>query len=304
MSHDQHGSLRAILYALLANAGIAIAKFVAAVLTSSGSMLAEAVHSLADCANQGLLLLGMRRARRAPTDEHPLGYGRVVYFYAMMVAMMLFLMGGAFSVYEGVHRLQAGAPVQDPFIALGVLAVAIGLEAFSLWGALREIRLVQGGRSFWRWFRETRQSELMVVAGEDIAALAGLACAFVAVGMTVLTGNPAWDAAGSIVIGLLLMIVAFLVMREVKAMIVGESVEPTLRVAIRAHVEARPEVRKVISLITLQWGNQIVIAVQAEMAPQASATDLVAAINVVEESIQVRWPQARWVFFEPELSRS
>ncbi|MGI9026711.1 MAG: cation diffusion facilitator family transporter [Burkholderiaceae bacterium] len=303
-SSESSGSVTAILWALGANAGIAVAKFVAAAYTGSGAMLAEAIHSLADCVNQVLLLVGMRQANEGVSEVHPLGTGRVVYFYAMMVALLLFLLGGAFSVYEGVQRLRHPEAVHEPFVALAVLGVSIVLEAFSLRGAMIEIRKTQGDRSFWRWFRETRQSELLVVAGEDIAALAGLSFAFIAVLASHLTGNPVFDAIGSIAIGALLMVVAFLVMREVKSLIVGESAEPEMRRAIRAHVEARPEVVSVISLITLQWGDAIVVAAQAEMAPQPSATALVDAINVVEDSIQTRWPAVRWVFFEPDHPES
>ena len=299
-SSSNGGSVVAIFWALGANGGIAVAKFAAASYTGSGAMLAEAIHSLADCANQILLLVGLRQADEGVSEIHPLGTGRVVYFYAMMVALLLFLVGGAFSVYEGLHRLSHPEPVENPWVALVVLGVSVVLEAFSLRGAMKEIRKTQGDRTFWRWFRETRQSELLVVAGEDIAALAGLALAFVAVLAAVATGNPAFDAAGSIAVGLLLMIVAILVMREVKSLIVGESAEPAVRKAIREHIEARPEVVSVMSLITLQWGEALVVAVQAQMAAQASATALVDAINVVEDSIQTRWPQVRWVFFEPD----
>ncbi len=303
-SSESSGSLTAILWALGANAGIAVAKFAAAAYTGSGAMLAEAIHSLADCVNQVLLLVGMRQANEGVSEVHPLGTGRVVYFYAMMVALLLFLLGGAFSVYEGVQRLRHPEEVHEPFVALAVLGVSIVLEALSLRGAMREIRKTQGDRSFWRWFRETRQSELLVVAGEDIAALAGLSFAFIAVLASHLTGNPVFDAIGSIAVGALLMIVAFLVMREVKSLIVGESAEPEMRRAIRMHIEARPEVVTVISLITLQWGDAIVVAAQAEMAPQPSATALVDAINLVEDSIQSRWPAVRWVFFEPDHPES
>ena len=297
---DVNGSLRAIFYALGANAGIAVAKFSAAAYTGSGAMLAEAIHSLADCANQGLLLIGLSQAKDGVSEIHPLGTGRVVYFYAMMVALLLFLLGGAFSVYEGVERLRHLEPVKNPLVALAVLGVSFVLEAISLRTALHEIARTRGDRSLWRWFRETRQSQLLVVAGEDIAALVGLGLAFIAVLAATLTGNPVYDAIGSIAIGVLLMIVAVLVMREVKSLIVGESAEPRMRAEIRAHIAARPEVLQVLSLITLQWGDSIVVAVQAEMAPQASARALVDAINVVEESIQTRWPAVQWVFFEPD----
>jgi cation diffusion facilitator family transporter len=299
-SSDSGGSLGAIFWALGANAGIAIAKFAAALYTGSGAMLAEAIHSLADCANQLLLLVGLRQAKDGVSEVHPLGTGRVVYFYAMMVALMLFMLGGAFSVYEGIGRLRHPEEVHDPVVALVVLGVSLALEALSLRGAMKEIRKTQGDRSFWRWFRETRQSELLVVAGEDIAALAGLTLAFVAVLASYATGNAMFDALGSIAVGVLLMIVAVLVMREVKSMIVGESAEPAVRAAIRRHIEDRPEVLSVISIITLQWGDAIVVAVQAEMAPQSSAVALVDAINVVEGSVQTRWPAVQWVFFEPD----
>jgi len=293
-------STRAIFFALGANAGIAVTKFAAAAYTGSGAMLAEAIHSVADTANQILLLLGLKRAKVAPSEEHPLGHYRVTYFYGMMVALLLFLVGGLFSVYEGWHRLQHPEPLKNAAVALVVLAVAIVLESVSLWGAMREIRKVQAGRAFLRWFRETRQSELMVVAGEDIAALGGLVLAFMAVLVAMWTGNPVFDAFGSIAVGTLLIIVAIAIIIEIKAMIVGESAEPALRRAIEAHVTARPEVRRVIRLITLQWGERIVVAVRAEMAPTASADELISAINRVEASLQESFPQAHWVFFEPD----
>lgn len=299
-SNEAVGSLTAILWALGANGGIAAAKFAAAVYTGSGAMLAEAIHSLADCANQVLLLIGMRQAGADVTEVHPLGSGRVVYFYAMMVALLLFTIGGAFSVWEGVQRLRHPEPVHQPLVALAILGVSVILETLSLRGALREIRKTQGDRTLWRWFRETRQPELLVVTGEDIAALAGLAVAFVAVLASYVTGMPVFDACGSIGVGILLMLVALVVMREVKSLIVGESAEPAMRRAIREHLVARPEVRSIISLITLQWGDAIVVAVQAEMSPQPSATAMVDAINVIEDSLQTRWPAIRWVFFEPD----
>jgi len=293
-------SNRAILFALGANAGIAVTKFGAAAFTGSGAMLAEAIHSVADTANQVLLLLGIKRAKTAPDEQHPLGYHRVTYFYGMIVALLLFFVGGLFSIYEGWHRLQHPEPLKNAVVALVVLGVAIVLESVSLWGALREIRKVQEGRPFLRWFRETRQSELMVVAGEDIAALGGLALAFIAVLLAVWTRNPVFDALGSVGVGILLVIVAVAIIIEIKGMIVGESAEPALRRAIEQHVATRPEVKRVIGIITLQWGAQLVVAVRAEMAPVASADELVDAINRVEASLQEAYPQAHWVFFEPD----
>ena len=301
MASNTDGSTRAIFYALGANGGIAIAKFVAAMMTGSGAMLAEAIHSLADCTNQIFLLIGLKETKKPIDEGHPMGYGRVVYFWAMMVALLLFFVGGAFSVMEGIKHLRNPEPLESVTIALVVLGVSVVLESFSLWGAMREINQISNGKNFFTWFRETRQSELMVVAGEDIAALAGLSVAFVAVSATALTGNPLWDALGSIIVGVLLMVVALFVTREVKAMITGESAAPEVRAAIRTHIEARDEVDSVINLITLQWGEQLMIAVQAKMHPQPSDNALVDAINAVEASIQQRWPQAKWVFFEPDV---
>lgn len=303
MSHGSEGSVRAIFYALGANFGIAVSKFVAASWTGSGSMLAEAIHSSADCANQLLLLLGMREAKRPESEDHPLGHHRAAYFWAMIVALMLFFMGGVFSVYEGIERLHNPQPMENGLIAMVVLGVAVLLEGFSLAGAMREIRKTSHGKSFVRWFRESRQSELMVVAGEDIAALAGLALAFLAVAATVITGNPLWDALGTLSVGVVLMVVAIAVMIEVKGLIVGESVGPELRAEIDAFIAAQPEIEKVLNIITLAWGERVVIAVKAKMADAGTITgaELVGRINVVEARIQERFPAARWVFFEPDV---
>src|SRR5262245_18026265 len=186
---SQASPLRAVLYALFANFGIFLAKGAAAGVTGSSAMLAEAIHSLADCGNQGLLLVGMREAKRGPTREHPLGYGKVVYFWAFLVSVMLFTVGGAFSIYEGWHKLTHPEPMRGPAIAIGVLVVAIVLEAFSLAGAVREIRKIARSRSLWRFFRESRNRELIVILGEDIAALAGLVMALAAIVLALLTGN-------------------------------------------------------------------------------------------------------------------
>ena len=301
MSSHTEGSTKAIYYALGANGGIALAKFAAALFTGSGAMLAEATHSLADCTNQIFLLIGLKQAKKPADESHPMGYGRVVYFWAMMVALLLFFVGGAFSVIEGIRHFNHPEPLHTPTVALLVLGISVVLEGISLRGAMQEIRKISNGKSFFRWFRETRQSELMVVAGEDIAALLGLAIAFLAVIMAVATGNPMWDAAGSIAVGVLLMVVAVFVTHEVKAMITGESAAPETHAAIKAHIEARTEVESVIHLITLQWGEQLMIAVQAKMEPQPSDVALVDAINAVEDSIQLRWPQAKWCFFEPDF---
>jgi cation diffusion facilitator family transporter len=296
-------SPKAIFYALAANIGIALCKFAAAAFTGSGSMFAEAIHSTADCGNQVLLLVGLKQARRPASPLHPLGAGRAIYFYSLIVALLLFFVGGAFSVYEGVHRLFVREPLSHAYIALGVLGVSVVLEALSLMGAIKEIRKTNPDKSMWRWFRETRESELLVVTGEDVAALAGLAMAFVAVLFTMVTGNSVYDAWGSIGVGVLLMVIAFLVAREVKSMIIGESASPEVRRAIEAHLRTRQEIRSIINLITLQWGRHVVVAVQAEMIDYENGRAMVDAINIVEADLQEKFPQVRWVFFEPDVPR-
>ena len=297
---SQASTMRAVLYALGANSGILIAKGVAAAVTGSSAMLAEAIHSAADCGNQVLLLFGMKEARRAPDARHPLGYGRAVYFWAFLVAVLLFTLGGMFSIYEGWHKLHQTEPISNAGIAIGVLLIAIVLEAFSLAGCVREIRKVAGTRTLWQFFRTSRNSELIVVLGEDIAALAGLAFALIAVVVAFVSGNPVYDAIGSIAVGVLLVVVAVLLSVEIKAMITGESAEAETDIAIRAFLKARPEVAEVYSLLTLQLGEGIMLAVKARMAESASAGALVDAINRVEADLRTAFPAVQWCFFEPD----
>ena len=299
---SQASSLRAVLYALGANAGILIAKGTAAAVTGSSAMLAEAIHSAADCGNQVLLLRGMKEAKREPDEKHPLGYGNVVYFWAFLVAVLLFTLGGLFSVYEGWHKLHQTESITNPLVAISVLAVSIVLEAFSLAGCVREIRKVSGDISLWKFFRVSRNSELIIVLGEDLAALAGLALALIAILLALATGNPMFDALGSMAVGVLLIVVAVLLALEIKALITGESAEVGTRGAIRAFLVARSEVAEVYSLLTLHIGEGIMLAVKARMTETASATAMIDAINRVEADLRVAFPAVRWCFFEPDTS--
>ena len=295
-----NGSMRAVLYALAANFGIFVAKAVAAWMTGSSSMLAEAIHSFADCGNQGLLLVGMREARREPNREHPLGYGMVVYFWAFLVAVLLFTVGGAFSIYEGAHKLSDPHPLSWPGVAIAVLAIAVVLESFSLAGCVREIRKVSHGRSLWQFFRQSRNSELIVVLGEDIAALAGLVVALGAVSLTLLTGNPVFDAAGSILVGAILIVVAVLLAIEIKALITGQSADPEVERQVRQFLANRPEVAELLNLITLQLGDEILLAVKARMRESEDAARLIDDVNRVEADVRTAFPQIQWLFFEPD----
>lgn len=299
-------STRAILFALGANFAIACAKGVAAFFTGSTAMLAETVHSLADCGNQLLLLLGMKQSRRPPSPDYPLGFGKAIYFWSFLVAMMLFSVGGMYSLYEGWHKLSSHEAIEIPKLwwAVAVLVFAIIAEGMSMRACLQEIDKVRGDRSLWRWFRASRQAELVVIFGEDLAALAGLVLALAAVLLTIATGNPVWDALGTLAIGALLMIVAVFVAREVKAMLIGQSMEPERQAELRAFLEARPEVDYVISLITLQLGNDVMVSVQAQMAEVKDARALVEQINHVERAMKQAFPDVKWSFFEPELARA
>lgn len=294
-------SLKTILFALSANFGIAVTKTAAALYTGSGSMLAESIHSFADCGNQGLLLLGMKQAKKAPTPDFPLGHGKVIYFWSFVVALMLFSLGGVFSVYEGWHKLHEPEPLRSPWIAVGVLAVSIVLEGLSFAGCMGEVNKARGSRSLWQWFRETRQSELVVVLGEDLAALCGLVVALAFILLAIGTGNPIYDAFGSIAIGMLLIVVALGVATEVKAMLVGQSAEPPVRAAIEQHLAKAQGVEQLLNVITLHLGDDVMVAVKARMCEYGSSRKLSETINAIEVELKREFPQVKWVFFEPDV---
>jgi len=280
-------STRAILFALGANFAIAVAKGVAAFFTGSSAMLAETVHSIADCGNQMLLLLGMKQAKRPASPDYPLGHGKVIYFWSFLVALMLFSVGGMFSLYEGIHKLQSHEPLKQWWWAVGVLVFGIIAEGVSMRACMQEVNKARAGRSLWRWFRESRQAELVVM---------------IAILMSVVTGNPLWDALGTIAIGVLLIVVAVFVAVEVKALLVGQSVDREVQAAIREYLESQPPVRKVLSLITLQLGNEMMVSVQAEMQDRSSSRELIEDINRIEIGMKERFPNVRWSFFEPDFS--
>ena len=295
-------SVKTIFYALGANFAIFVAKFFAAIVTGSGSMLAEAVHSLADCGNQGLLLLGLKRAKQPPSPDFPLGYGKAIYFWSFLVAVMLFCVGGVFSIYEGMHKLQHPEPLKWAWLAVGVLTFGIIAEAFSMWGCMREVNKARGSQSLWRWFRESRQSELIVIFGEDLAALLGLVFALIAVVVTMITGNPMYDAIGSIGIGVLLIVIAVFIAVEVKALLIGQGVEPRVKEEMLKFLGERPEIKKVYNLLTLQLGPDVMVAIKAEMSRFLSPRDMIDDINRVEAALRAQFPDVRWCFFEPDAA--
>lgn len=302
MASSTHGSTaRAILYAFVANAGIALAKSWAAWLTGSGSMLAEAIHSYADAGNQVLLFLGLRQSTRPPDSEHPLGYGKLTYFWSFIVALLLFSMGGLFSIYEGIHKLQHPEALSRVWVAQWVLVFAMVLEAFSLFGCLREIRNVRAGRSFRDWLKHTRNSELIVVLGEDIAALLGLILAFAFVSMASLTNNTIYDAFGSISIGVVLIIVSIFVATRVRSLLVGRSADPLIQEAIENIIRQEPDIEKVFNTITMQFGPDTMLAAKIKMRSGLDIDAAVDSINALERRLKDEIPNLKWCFIEPDV---
>jgi cation diffusion facilitator family transporter len=297
----QADSLKSILFALFANSAIAIAKGVAALLTGSGAMLAEAIHSVADSGNQLLLILGLSQTRKEPTEDHPLGFGKSIYFWSFLVAVILFSVGGMFSMYEGVHKLLHPSPLTHPWVAIVVLTFAIVAESISLWGCLREVNKERYGRNIFQWFRQSRSSALIVVFGEDIAALLGLFFALAAICATYLTGNPLWDAVGTISIGVLLIVIAFFIAVEVKDLLIGQSVDPATLQQMKRFLDERPEVHRVYNLLTMQFGPDAMVAIKARMAPTGSETELINVINQLEREFRARFESIKWLFFEPDI---
>jgi cation diffusion facilitator family transporter len=302
MAAEQGSSAKAILYALLANFGIAVTKSAAAAYTNSGSMLAEAIHSYADCANQMLLFLGLKQADKPATRIHPLGFGKVTYFWSFLVALLLFSVGGLFSIYEGWHKLHHPETLNKVWVALLVLCVAIVLESGSLLGALREIRKIRRGRSFGDWLKHTRNSELVVILGEDIAALAGLAIAFTFLSLAALTGDTRWDAAGSIAIGTVLIIVAIFIAVRIQSLLIGKSAEPALEQNLRAIINRDPAIEELLHTITLQMGPKVLLAAKVKMQAGLSIEEAVTHLNELEAEIKQLHPEVGWCFVEPDVT--
>lgn len=298
MSH-QDASKKSILFALLANLGIAITKTAAAIITGSGAMLAESIHSYADCGNQGLLFMGLRAMKKDPDVEHPLGHGKEIFFWSFVVALLLFSMGGLFSVYEGIHKLNLHEGLNRPIIAIVVLSVSMVLEASSLYGALIQINKLRHNVSLRTWFRSSTKSELIVVLGEDTAALLGLSFALISIVLAIVTGNPVYDAIGSIGIGVLLITISIFLAVKVKSLLIGQSADAETTKAIKSFLEARPEIENVLNLITLQLGPQIMVAVKARMKAD-TVNQLIDNINICESELKRAHPDILWIFFEPD----
>lgn len=298
------GGAAAIIAALLANAGIALAKFVGFVITGSSSILAEAVHSVADTANQGLLLLGRRSARREATHRHPFGYGRERYFYSFVVALLLFSLGSVFALYEGVHKLHGGEPISSPLVAFGILAVAILLESVSFRTAIRESRPFKGGDSWWRFITQSKSPELPVVLLEDTGALIGLLLALAGVGLSVLTGNPMWDGIGTLGIGTLLGVIATILIVETKSLLIGEGSGEDELERIRDALVGRG-VDRVIHLRTQYLGpDELLVAAKIAVPASLPTAEVARVIDEAEARVRGAVPVARIIYLEPDLDRT
>ena len=301
----EQASKTTIIAAFLANLGIAIAKFVGFAFTGASSMLSEGVHSLADTGNQGLLLLGSNRARRPPDDSHPFGYGRERYFWAFVVALVLFTLGAAFAVYEGIHKIQHPAALDAPGWAFGVLGFSILLETFSFRTAQREAKHTKGTQTWWQYVRDNKSPEIPLVLLEDFGALTGLTVALVAVSLTVATGNPMWDGIGSVMIGAVLATISVVLAIEMKSLLIGEAADPDEVIAIREAIIGAEHVRALIHLRTQHFGpEELLVAAKVEFDDELHGASLASAVDAVEERVRAISPSTYYLFIEPDVVRA
>jgi cation diffusion facilitator family transporter len=280
---------------------IASSKGVAAAITGSGAMLAETLHSFADCGNQCLLLVGISQSKRPADARHPLGHGRQMYFYSFIVALLLFCGGGVFSIYEGIHKLQEPEKVGDITIALIILGIAIVLEGWSTLGNIKVMNERRGSTPFFTYMKETKDSDLIVVFGENSAAVLGLVLAGIALLVAKSTNDGRWDAIGSIAIGIVLVLVAAFLGREVKSLLVGESADQKLIDIANELADKDPHVVKVLNMITIQQGpGEIMVAMKLQFKDGLGTQQLVDAINGYERALEERAPEVKWTFIEPD----
>jgi len=301
--HD--GSRRAIAAAFGSNLAIAVAKFVGFLFTGAASMLAEAVHSAADTTNQGLLFLGGAKARKRATADHPFGYGRERYFWSFVVALVIFSLGSMFALFEGIEKLISPHQLESAVWAIAILVLALGCESFSLRTAVRESRPVKGEESWWRFIHRSKTPELPVVLLEDVGALIGLGLALVGLILAEVTGNPRFDAIGSVAIGVLLGVIAVILMVEMKSLLIGEAASPVIVAGITEAMESSPEVVRVIHLRTEHLGpDELLVAAKVYFDTALSVPALAQAIDDVERRVRAAVPEAGIIYIEPDVGRT
>jgi cation diffusion facilitator family transporter len=298
----KEGSTKAIVAALLANLGIAISKFVGFVITRSASLLAEAIHSVADTSNQALLLMGGKRARKRATPEHPFGYGRERYFWSFVVALVLFSMGGLFAIYEGIEKLRHPHETENLMVAVVILLVAIGLESFSFRTAVKESKPYKGRSSWWSFIRRSKSPELPVVLLEDLGALVGLVLALSGVVASKVLDEPRWDALGSLSIGILLVAIAIVLAVEMKGLLIGEAASPEMEASIRDALTGTAGVSRVIHMRTQHIGpDELLVGAKLELAAGLSGAEVATVINDAERRVRDVVPEARIIYLEPDV---
>jgi cation diffusion facilitator family transporter len=303
MAGSGHGT-KAVIAALIANAGIAVAKFVGFLITGSASMLAESIHSTADSGNQGLLLLGGRRAKKAADQSHPFGYGRERYFWAFIVAMVLFSLGGAFAMFEGVEKIRHPHELESAGVAIGILVVAICLETFSFRTAIVEANHVRGDAGWWQFIRRSKNPELPVVLLEDLGALVGLVLALAGVTLSLVTDDAVWDGYGTLSIGVLLTIIAIVLAIEMKSLLLGETATEAVETSIKAAIEGDPSVESLIHLRTQHIGpEELLVGAKVSFRAGLTVPKLADAVNRVETAVRAAVPEARIMYIEPDVVR-
>ena len=291
-----------IIQSLLVNLLIACSKGVAAFMTGSGAMLAETIHSFSDCANQALLLLGVKQSRRSPNDKHPLGYGRAVYFWSFMVAMLLFSVGGMFSIYEGIHKYNNPEPVNNIEWGIGILVFSLLLEAYATYSNIVELNIRKGTVSFWQYLKSTKDSDLVVIFGENSAAVLGLILAIIALLASYYTGDGHYDGIGSFAIGVVLILVAIFLSTKVKSLLIGESADPVINDLVQKQVDKNPEILKLINCITIQQGpGEVLICMKIKCNHEINALQISKLINKFEQEIRTAAPEVKWIYIEPDL---
>jgi cation diffusion facilitator family transporter len=296
------GSTKVILIAMIANLGIAIAKFAGAYFTKSSALLAEAIHSVVDTTNQVLLLLGEKASKKKPDDAHPLGYGRETFFWSFVVSILLFSLGGLFAIYEGIHKLADPEPIHNPLLALGILGFGILLEGYSFYVCLKEVRKRNRFHNLWTWFRKTTSAGLLVIFTEDAGALVGLMIASICISLSWALDDPAFDAYGSILIGCLLVGLAILLAREIKSLIIGEAPSKNYRPQIESLVRSHIPNSRILRFLALQTGDgEVLVSFKVTPGSIHEVSQLIKTINQMEDEIRKKFPEIKWQFVEPDF---
>lgn len=291
-----------IIQSLLVNVVIVVAKGFAAFMTGSGAMLAETIHSSADCANQVLLLLGMKQSTRPADEQHPFGYGMSVYFWSFMVAMLLFSIGGMFSIYEGIHKYNTPEPVHEIAWGIGILLFAIGLEGYATYSNIVELNKRKGNSGFFSYLRSTKDSDLIVIFGENSAAVIGLFLALTALLASYYTGDSRYDAIGSLAIGIVLILVAIFLAIEVKSLLIGESADSIILETIEAIIEKELHITQLLNCRTIQQGpGEVLVCVKIKCSPDLNMQSISRLINHFENELRTIRPEVKWLYVEPDL---